>query len=289
MSIFKEENLEVSFEALAQDLAERGKSRYLEQFRNSPVLQQIVDAISFETQDVYDQILKVLKGRTLGTGEDGYAEGVQLSKIGYLVGQKRVVANSKLVDYFTPFIDGIREDKFAVDVAQVWVRNGRLFEEAELTDGMYYRLILAKIFKNQTRGASLPDVRLAGSYIYGHLVTLVKTGLQQYRMGFLATSNVDGQPSVDEDSLDALYLVRVSWNDTRVDNYYALPVPSSVLLDTENILIFPKEDGEEGQEIPNAFIPDTPQGITGFAVRGREYDTPDFPKVAIKINIGGIL
>ena len=275
MSIFKD-NLDVSFAELAQDLAKRGKSRYLEQFLNSPVLQQIVDAISFETQTAYDAGLNVLKGRTLGTGEDGYAEGVQLDKIGYLIGQARVVANSKPIDFFTPFIDGLGDDKFATDVAQVWVKNGRLFEEEQLLDDMYYRLILAKIFKNHIRGASLPDVRLAGSYIYGYLVTLVKTGLQHYQIGFLSTSNVDGEPSVDESSLNAMYLVRVAWNDTRVDDYYALPVPPTVLIDTDNIFIFPKADGTG--EVPDAFIPDIdPAGKT------------DFSKVAIKVNIGGIL
>lgn len=275
MSIFRDD-LQVSFENLAQDLAKRGKSRYLEQFRNSPVMQQIVDAISFETQDVYDKTLEVLKGRTLGTGEEGYAEGVQLEKIGYLVGQARVVSNSKPIDFFTPFIDGIGEDKFAPDVAQVWVKNGRLFEEEELEDDIYYRLILAKIFKNHVRGASLPDVRLTASYIYGHLTTLVKTGLQQYQLGFLSTTNVEGEPSVDEDSLNALYLVRVAWSDTRVDDFYALPIPPTVLLDIDNIIIFPKADGQE--EIPSAFIPDIdPAGKT------------DFSKVAIKVNIGGIL
>ena len=275
MSIFKD-NLDVSFVELAQDLAKRGKSRYLEQFRNSPVLQQIVDAISFETQAAYDETLDVLKGRTLGDGSDGYAEGVQLDKIGYLIGQARVVANSKPIDFFTPFIDGLGDDEFATDVAKVWVKNGRLFEEEQLLDDMYYRLILAKIFKNHIRGASLPDVRLAGSYIYGHLVTLVKTGLQHYQIGFLSTSNVDGEPSVDQSSLNALYLVRVAWSDTRVDDYYALPVPPTVLIDTDNIFIFPKADGTG--EVPDAFIPDIdPAGKT------------DFSKVAIKINIGGIL
>ena len=73
-----------------------------------------------------------------------------------------------------------------------------------------------------------------------------------------------------------MYLVRVSWNDTRVDDYYALPVPPTVLIDTDNILIFPKADGTG--EVPDAFIPDIdPAGKT------------DFSKVAIKVNIGGIL
>ena len=286
MSIFRED-LEVSFANLAQDLAKRGKSRYLEQFRNSPVMQQIVDAISFETQTAYDEILSVLKGRTLGTGEEGYAEGVQLDKIGYLVGQARIVANSKPVDYFTPFMQEHDEgqEQFAADVAKAWSKNGRLFEEAQLQDGMYRKLIFAKIFKNQERGCSLPDVRLAGSYIYGHLLTLVKIGAQHYLLGFLSTSSEEGQPSVDADSLQAIYLVRVAWNNTQVDNFYALPIPPSVLLDTNDIIIFPKEQTEDPeQEIPNAFIPDTQQGLVGLADL-----TPDYPKLAIKINIGGIL
>lgn len=285
MSIFKE-NLEVSFQRLAQDLTKRGKSRYLEQFRNSSVMQQIVEAISFETQAAYDEVLKVLKGRTLGTGEDGYAEGVQLDKIGYLVGQARIVANSKPVDYFTPYMEDHDTDKeqFAPDVAKAWSKNGRLFEEAQLEDDTYYRLIVAKIFKNHTRGASLPDVRLAGSYIYGHLLTLVKMGTQHYCLGFLSTSSQEGAPSVDEDSLQAIYLVRVAWNNTQVDNFYALPVPPSVFLDTNDVIIFPREPAMEPDEYPNAFIPDTQQGIVGIASI-----TPDYPKLAIKINIGGIL
>ena len=101
MSILSE-NLEVSFEGLEQNLTQRGKSRYLEQFRDSSFMQQLVENITQETQELYDEILKVLKGRTLGTGEEGYATGVQLDKIGYLVGQSRVIANSKPVDYFTP-------------------------------------------------------------------------------------------------------------------------------------------------------------------------------------------
>lgn len=269
MSILTE-NLEVSFEGLVQDLAQRGKSRYLEQFRESPLMQQLVENISQETQELYDEILKVLKGRTIGTGEEGYAEGVQLDKIGYLVGQDRVVANSKLIDYYSP--DKIEE--FVIDKAKVWTKNGRLFEAAFLSDKAYRILILSKIYKNHCKGASLPQVRLAGINIYGHLLTLVKMGLQHYLLGFLSTGSEPGESSIDSDSLEAIYFLRVAWNNTNVDDFYALPIPSTVFLDTNYIFIFPKDSETD---LPNAFIPDIdPAGKT------------DYSLVAIKINIGGI-
>lgn len=270
MSILTD-NLEVSFQALEQDLTKRGKSRYLQQFRESSVMQQIVEQISLETQELYDEIINTLRGRTIHE-----AVGVQLDKLGYLVGQSRVVSNSKLEDYFTPFLATTQDkEEFAVDVAPAWVRNGRLFGDAELPDSLYKKLILAKIYKNQIRAASLPQVRLVGVNIYGHLLTLIKTGLQEYSLGFLSVSSQPGESAVDENSLAAIYLLRATWSTTDVDNFYALPIPSVVLLDTDNIIIFPKDSETE---LANAFTPDTdPNGKTDMAL------------VAIKINIGGIL
>lgn len=269
MSTFEDviPDLEVSFENLTQDLAKRGKSRYLEQFRNSKIMQDIVDKISLETQELYDAVLGVLEGRTLKK-----AEGVQLDRIGYLVGQPRSATNAKLVDYFTPFLNEDEEtlEKFAVDEAKVWVKNGRLFEDAALEDADYKKLILSKIYKNHEKGASLPHVRLMGSYIAGVLITLVKTGLQSYQIGVLSKSSTDGQPALEE-PYTFLYILRAKWSDTRVDNYYALPIPSTVLLEND-MIIFPQDS--EGK--PTAFAPDM------------EYGKPDYAKAAISLNIGGL-
>lgn len=138
-------SLEVSFDRLKQDLKKRGRSRLLWQFRNSPVINQVVDRLSEQFQDTYDATFSILEGRTIAK-----AAGVSLDILGSLVGQEREFSN----------LNYTRDDD------------------------NYRRLILAKIFKNHAHTGSVVENRYCAKYISGSGMSFVKIGLQAYRMAF---------------------------------------------------------------------------------------------------------
>ena len=269
---FFDRDLEVSFERLKQDLSARGKSRYLYQFKNSPVLNDIVDKMSvyFDSdeskdiviglQDCYDNAIKVLEGRTIfGASKDSELHpdinNVNLDVLGYIVGQTRSAASLESLPWFTP-----DSDTLIVDEIPVWCQNASRSAQGNLVDSSYKNLILAKIFKNQCTAGSTVDNEYAGRYIAQGIVSFAKIGLQHYRL------------VLSEDvSYDDAILITTKVIGTYVSNYYLLPIPATVLIDETTVFLAPME-GEESR----IFTPD------------QELGRPDYAKWAISIDmIGG--
>jgi len=145
-------NLTVDFSQYNQDLLARGRSRLLYQFRNSTILDELVQATSAEAQELYDSLYDSLSKRTLMT-----ATGVQLDGIGVLVGQERVNIDGATKSWLTTD-DAIN----CPDQVVVWCSPASLYEDTVANDIEYRKLIFAKIFKNHVQGASVPELR---SYI----------------------------------------------------------------------------------------------------------------------------
>lgn len=218
-----EDRLAVSFDRLKQDLAERGLSRLLWQFRRSPVITQVVKKLCEEFQKTYDDEIEVLQGRTLAE-----AEGVNLDIIGSLVGQPRQMKN------------------------------------IQTNDDNYRRFIFAKILKNHTHSGSLIEVRYFAQFISGIPISFVKIGIQSYR--FIVQYGFNEDPEV----LNAIRLLVYFWKNTEIDNFYLAPVPATVFIDTDIIIVTPDDPDM------NWFGPD---------LQDRRVD---YAKVAVDANIGGL-
>ena len=239
-------SLEVSFQRLKQDLLKRGRGRLLWQFRNSNVIGQIVEKMSEQFQSTYDATVDLIEKRTLDK-----AEGVNLEILGRIVGQTRPSIQSDLISYFTPDKGG-----FSVDQVGVWVANASL-SGAQLAPDNYYRnLILSKIFKNHAQGGSNPEVRYCAKFLTNYQMTLVKIGLQEYRMAFPYGV-----------SADVIKLLKTPISNKQVNNYYIVPIPATVKIDETAIYIMVGQAG---------FGPDTEDG------------RPDFAKASLTIAIGGL-
>lgn len=242
------QDLEVSFRRLKQDLEKRGRSRLLWQFRNSPVLNQLVKQISLEMQDAYDAAIKSLEGRTIAK-----ATGINLDIIGKIVGQERLGNNLEYHVYFHPDKPG-----WSADQAPAWVTGAPLLGYQVASDDNYRKLIIAKIFKNHSTSGSVAENRYCAQFIANTRVSFIKTGLQSFRLAFEFGTG-----------LDVMLMLFKQWKNQTVDQFYLLPIPATVYLDTGITFVLPMDDGYS-----IGFAPDM-------------YETrPDHAKAAICINIG---
>jgi len=190
-----------------QDLLTRGRGRLLFEFKNSPVLDQLLQALSIENQELYDAIIDTMNLRTLDN-----ATGVQLDVLGDIVGQYRT---------------------------------------AEITnDTIFKQYILAKIFKNQTQAASIPEIRYYIQLIVDEDVSFISP------YGLLDLWIV-----VHEDiPIDVLrMLVSVDNNDKYVGVKYFLPLAATTRL--IGVLVLPTDE-----EV--FFTPDLEEGKTDVARGG---------------------
>ena len=241
-------DLEVSFERLKQSLEKRGRSRLLWQFRNSPVLNQLIKEMSAQMQDAYDAAIDTLEKRTIAK-----ATGVNLEILGTIVGQERVGNNLEYHAYFHPDKPG-----WSADQAPAWVTGVPLLGYRVASDDSYRKLILAKIFKNHCLAGSAAENRYCAEFIANTHVSFVKIGLQSFRLAFEFGTG-----------MDVMLMLFKLWKNQTIDQFYLLPIPATVYLDDQVTFVLPMEDGYSV-----GFGPDM-------------YDTrPDFAKAAICINIG---
>lgn len=145
-----------------------------------------------------------------------------------------------------------------LDILGYLVGQPRQFGDVQATDYNYRRFILAKILKNHADGGTLIENRYCAQFISGIAMSFVKIDLQTYRMIFAFGVNVDD-----------IRLLRATWKNQQVDNYYLLPVPATVLIDTEIAIVTPFEDDK----------------FVGFGPDLYEM-RPDFAKAAVGIYIG---
>lgn len=196
-------------EAEAIDATERAIQRLLTQFRNSPVLIDILVAISSEVQELLDAI----KGTIEKRGPGG-ATGVQLDAIGRIVGQGRLLGNQYNEDWFTP-----DSSLLGADYGLAWVEGVEYLTNPEVDDTDYPFLIEGKVARNFTRYGSVPEIQEAISIAFGIDISFV------LESPMAVTAIVP-----DVTPLWIIQLLQSKKDTSRADSIYYMPVPATVLI-----------------------------------------------------------
>lgn len=165
---------EVNFNSDKQNLLTRGRGRLLYQFKNSEILDQLLQTFTSEIQTYYDAIVETMEKRLLYN-----ATGETLDVLGRLVGQLR---NADTAD-----------------------------------DEEYRNFIIAKIFKNQTQAASIPELQYFIKLITDETVSFISP------YGLLDLWLVVDQ-SIDPNVLQLLTTVT---NDPVIGTTYLLPLAAT--------------------------------------------------------------
>ena len=156
-------DLSISFLDYQTDLLTRARSRLLYQMQASTVLDQFVQAITLETQELFDAIYGVLEGRTLAKATDA-----QLDTIGKIVGQERINIDGATKMWVETDSDNT-PDRFPV-----WTEGASLYDDTVANNLEYTQLIFAKIFKNHVQGTSVPEVRSFIKMITNESISMIK-------------------------------------------------------------------------------------------------------------------
>lgn len=158
------EKLNVDFSKERVDLVTEGTGLTLSQFSNSCVLGRFFAAFLEESQDLFDGILGMEKGRTLYD-----AVSSNLDALGLIVGESRNVYQYSDLNYMWSDRSAQGTDKI-----EVWVTNASLSNKIAPNDAMYRIRILGKILKNFTLAASVPEITMLVTNLYGYSISFVK-------------------------------------------------------------------------------------------------------------------
>jgi hypothetical protein len=131
------------------DVQTRAQSRMLIQFKDSPVIQQVLYALISEIQVLVESIKDTMELRS-----PAQANGVNEDIIGRIVGQERTIFDYSLINWFAP--DG---STAVVDSAPVWTLGGPLTDSIAADDLWYRKLIFGKVYRNYTRYGSIPEIQ----------------------------------------------------------------------------------------------------------------------------------
>lgn len=209
----------ITFDRYKIDMGAKACDRLLSQFDNSTKgIQVFLGALIEQTQDLNNIELSVMMGRSLEN-----AIGVQLDIIGRIVGIDRPVVDSDDVLWFT--FDAGNESQYWDAEAGWWVSTAPTGLFAPVSDSVYRRFIVGKIFKNQVSGATVPE-----------MISFIKIVFNVWSSVTPSVAPVEVM-SVDisvENTIDPLYIPILSSvrSDSNVQNEYFLPIPAGVKLNS---------------------------------------------------------
>jgi len=126
----------------------RAFTRLLLQFRQSPILIDILNALSSEIQVLSDVTMDVIRKR--GPAD---AQGANLDAIGRIVGQIRTLEDFNFLSWFTP-----DENNQGWNSAPVWVKNAPQAGDYIADDTWFRQLIQSKVTRNFVKYASIPEL-----------------------------------------------------------------------------------------------------------------------------------
>ena len=194
-------------EAETIDATERAIQRLLTQFRDSPVLIDILVAISTEVQELLDAI----KG-TIELRGPGSATGVQQDALGRIVGQSRHLGTRYNDQWFTPDLSLL-----GADFGKAWVPGVEFQSNPAADDVAYPFLIEGKVARNFTKYGSVPEIQEAIKISFDIDISFVTVGPMEV-VGLVQ----------DDTPFDILELLRAVTNTTRADSIYFMPTPQTV-------------------------------------------------------------
>lgn len=212
--------LYVDFSKYERDLIQDGLDKMLSVFLNKCTVRKFFIAFIRQVQELYDAALDVEKFRTLYN-----AEGINLDALGRIVGQPRKTLSYSEEDWFLFDVAGNGFDQMPW-----WVTGGYLNTAEKATDPRYKELILARIIKNHTLTASVPEILFVVKTMYNLDVSYEKTGPNKVRLIVQDTT-----------SKAQLYNLIHKENNLAVDDDYLISYPATLAL--EDKVFFVKKEG----------------------------------------------
>lgn len=199
----------VDFSPWRKDLVEAALKRLLSQHYDKCVLRQFTAAIMAEVQTLFDALLDLQERRTLYQ-----AEGATLDAIGRIVGEPRKPYSYDEQRWM--FAD--RQDQ-SPDSTYDWCLGAPFAAFLPVGDEQYRMNILARIVKNHTLTASVPEMERLTRLLIGSQVSYEKTGPMQ--VGIIVPSTL---------SQTGYAILTQASSDRRADNAYMLPYPATLNL-----------------------------------------------------------
>lgn len=244
-------DLDIDFSQYKVEQLVRSRSRMLWEFGNSPVLDQLVQAISFEIQDLHDANFNTIEQRSLAK-----AAGVQLDTIGRIVGQERVLFNASIKVWFGTDANNAEIANPDSIFANAFVEGADLTGDLPADDTQYRALIIAKIFKNHVQGGALPAVLYFIRLLLNIDVSFTKLGNLDLRLLVAA-----GTPSNIIETI-----LQFVAEERGAESRYLIPLPT----------------GDRITQV--GFVPFNDGAIAAF---GTDYESgrPDFAKASIVVII----
>lgn len=181
----------------------------LDVFGDACTLRQFVAVLLQEVQELYDAAVEVQKARTLYDATDSRLDG-----IGRIVGEDRNTWHYSEDGYFHFDIQGEGFEQLPW-----WCINAPLETYIPVEDSVYKLNILARIIKNHTLVASVPELIRFIKLLLNIDVSFLKFGPN--------TVCLVVPESIDKNSL--MYLT-IKVSDTRVDDSYRMPYPATLNL-----------------------------------------------------------
>jgi hypothetical protein len=201
------ERYRIDFSPYRKDLIAQALDRMLSQHYDKCVLRQFVAAVMDEVQELYDALIAMQEMRTLHeAGEEN------LNVLGRIVGEPRTPNQYDESRYM--FADRLNQRPGS---SFVWCLNAPFSALIPVEDEQYRVNILARIFKNHTLVASVPEMERLTCLLTGSLVSYEKTGPMQADV--IVPSSI---------SATAYSILTMSGTDRRVDETFMLPYPATL-------------------------------------------------------------
>ena len=157
----------------------------LDQFRDKPVYQQVLQAFVSEANELYEAICHLANSRTIF-----YGTGVWLDGIGRIVGQTREVTPVDLPDSFFYWDDsvsgtrppGVTGSAHFFDDHNQWLNGASVNANSVPTDNDFRDEIIRRIYQNMNQFSSVSEIEAAISEVLGISVRVAQTGVRSIRI-----------------------------------------------------------------------------------------------------------
>ena len=199
-------SFKVDFSEARKDLIAQAIERLLSQFECACALKQVVLAFMGEVQCLYDATVDLQEKRTLHA-----AEGENLAALGRIVGQDNLRMQYDASHWMTADQDGR-----SPDTAPAWSLRAPAGMYVPSGDAGFSLDILARIAKNHTLTASVPEMQRLIRMVTGKTVSIDKTG------------PMEGTVIVPQDlALSFWHMLTQARSNKRMDDVFMMPYPAT--------------------------------------------------------------
>jgi hypothetical protein len=210
----------ITFDQYKLDMIALGQERLLSQYKDSQGIQNFLAAMTKQTQDLNDIEQTVFLGRCLEN-----AVGVQLDIIGRIVGLNRPVVAGDEILYFQ--FDSTPAQNWDAQSGW-WISTAPDTGNTPVSDAIYRRFIVGKIFKNQVTGGTIPEILVFIKIVFSVDASITPAD------GEVMAIDITVPSSIDPALVNLLSSIR---SDDNVENEYFLPIPAGVRIN--DVIVLP--------------------------------------------------